>query len=114
MTEIQNNQNEISADYKKIKEAQNNRDFEDVVKIFENLSPKEQQDFVNDLSLKDKEFAKLYGQLNSFIWNKIKSIDKWNVKPKNETIETQSETTNKLIETQSSLFRKKHWFQTFC
>ncbi len=61
MTEIQNNQNEISADYKKIKEAQNNRDFDDIIKIFENLSPKEQQNFVNDLSLKDKEFAKLYG-----------------------------------------------------
>jgi len=76
MAEIQNNQNEISADYTKIKEAQNKRDFEDIIKIFENLSPKEQQDFVNELSLKDKEFAKLYGQLNSFIWNKVQSIDK--------------------------------------
>lgn len=113
MTEIQNNQNETSDDYKKIKEAQNNRDFDDVIKIFENLSSKEQQDFVNDLSLKDKEFAKLYGQLNSFIWNKVKSIDKWIIKPKNETIETQSETTNKLIETQSSYLEKNTDFKPF-
>jgi hypothetical protein len=84
--ENQKSSSENQTNLQEIKDSQKQRDFEDVLKMFEKLLPAEQKNFVETLASRDPQFKELYEQLNTYVWSEIMKID-----------ETSQNTTSKKI-----------------
>ena len=90
--ENKNNQEQIQID-PTIKQEQIDRDFEDVLKEFQDMSHQEQWDFLEAIANKDPHFNELYTQLKVFFQDKV-------LNPKNyvEIIQTDTIEENNSIE----------------
>lgn len=107
-----------------IKENQKQKDFDDILKMYEKMSIEEQKSFIEKLLSKDPKFKELYDELKWYFHWEIEKLEKqeqvekwkiknWNDKQAQKEIVLESNKTNTLIETQKTFFEKNKDFSEF-
>ncbi len=111
--ESSNNPEQQSVD-PSIKQEQIDRDFDAVLKEYQNMPPKEQAEFIEAIARKDPHFNELYTQLKDFFWKNIQGLDE-----QLESIEIQklfeaeANKTGELLLSQSSFFESNEHFSNY-
>lgn len=83
-----------------LKERQRDKDFDDIIKMFEKMSPQEQKEFIDNLREKDPVFRWLYNELKTYFdsqLSKLETEEQQRQKPKSSPSkkpETQKSTDN--------------------
>lgn len=83
-----------------LKEKQRDKDFDDIIKMFEKMSPQEQREFIDNLREKDPVFRWLYNELKTYFdsqLSKLETEEQQRQKPKSSPSkkpETQKSTDN--------------------
>lgn len=88
-----------------IKQEQIDRDFDAVLKEYQNMSTQQQAEFIEAIASRDPHFNELYTQLKDYFWNNIKWLDEHlEALEIQKLFEAETEKTQELLQSQNRYF----------